>query len=187
MSIFELPLLRHSVEKQYGQRIETSNDFERLSHVVYATTKQPISPSTLKRLWGYVHECRQPRVATLDVLSAYCGHEDFKGFCSYLKTKELAESAFFDTTAVLARDLSVGSEIHLGWLPDRFVRLRYLGCDTFEVLESQHAKLQTGDTFTAFEFMLHYPLRVLRIERNGTIIPHYTAGHLNGLTYLQKK
>ena len=72
--------LRQKVEETFGQEIKTPKDFENLSLAVSDCTKDYISATTLKRMWGYLTEPVTPRKATLDVLAKYVGYKDWAAF-----------------------------------------------------------------------------------------------------------
>lgn len=72
--------LRRKVEETFGQEIKTPKDFENLSLAVSDCTKDYISATTLKRMWGYLTEPVTPRKATLDVLAKYVGYKDWAAF-----------------------------------------------------------------------------------------------------------
>jgi hypothetical protein len=76
----ELAYLLDEVEQKYGRRIATTTDFESLSVVIEHQIGEMLSASTLKRLWGYVSLNPTPRIATLDILSRFVGHKNFKAF-----------------------------------------------------------------------------------------------------------
>ncbi|MGN1211868.1 MAG: hypothetical protein ACI4TM_09290 [Candidatus Cryptobacteroides sp.] len=78
-----------------------------------------------------------------------------------------------------------GSQVIIGWAPDRVVRLEYLGNGSFEVKESLNSSLVAGDRFEQTCFMLSYPLYISRICRNGEYTPPYVAGINNGLNCLE--
>ena len=72
--------LRRKVEETFGQEIKTPKDFENLSLAVSDSTKNYISATTLKRMWGYLTEPVTPRKTTLDVLAQYVGYKDWDSF-----------------------------------------------------------------------------------------------------------
>jgi len=59
------------IEQRTGRQMRTPKDFQALSDDIFRQTHRTISPSTLKRLWGYFPSVRQPRQFTLDVLTQY--------------------------------------------------------------------------------------------------------------------
>lgn len=182
----ELTCLLKQVEKVYGRRVATTTDFESLSVVIEHEIGELLSASTLKRLWGYVGDRRTPRADTLDILSKYCGKKDFKDFCEWLAQESGVESQFFTERYVRTADLSVGDRITLGWVPDRLVRVKYLGTGRFCVVTSTNSKLKEGDEFESDGFMLNFPLYITAIYRDGEVLPSYVAGRVHGLSVLEK-
>ena len=76
----EIVRLRLAVEQTAGRKMRTNRDFELLAESICEKTKAKISPTTLKRIWGYVSEDVRPRPYTLDQLCLYVGYEDFDAF-----------------------------------------------------------------------------------------------------------
>ncbi|MBO5075020.1 MAG: hypothetical protein J6C35_06915 [Bacteroidales bacterium] len=181
----ELAYLLTEVEKKYGRRIATTTDFESLSVVIEHQIGELISSSTLKRLWGYVSLNPTPRVATLDVLSRFVGHRDFKAFCNHLKESQIYASNFFTARCQTVAELKPETIVHIGWAPNRLVKLRYMGDYQFVVLESDNSQLQQDDRFELSEIIVGYPLYISRIFRDGAYTPPYVAGHIDGINLLK--
>ena len=180
----ELAYLLTEVEKKYGRRIATTTDFESLSVVIEHQIGELISSSTLKRLWGYVSLNPTPRVATLDVLSRFVGHRDFKAFCNYLKDAQIYSSNFFTSRCQTVAELKPDTTVHIGWAPNRLVKMRYMGNYQFEVISSENSQLMAGDRFELSEIIVGYPLYISRILRNGAYTPSYVAGQIDGINLL---
>ena len=180
----ELAYLLTEVENKYGRRIATTTDFESLSFVIEHQTGEQISSSTLKRLWGYVSLNPTPRIATLDVLSKFVGHKNFKAFCESLKESKNFVSTFFTARCQTVAELRSGVEVTIGWAPNRLVRLNYLGDFLFEVVCSENSQLLPGDMFELSEIIIGYPLYISRILRDGKYTPSYVAGRNDGINLL---
>ena len=181
----ELAYLLTEVEKKYGRRIATTTDFESLSVVIEHQIGELISSSTLKRLWGYVSLNPTPRVATLDVLSRFIGHRDFKAFCNYLKDSQVYASNFFTSKCQTVAELVEGMKVQIGWAPNRLVKMIYLGNFQFEVISSENSQLRVGDRFELSEIIVGYPLFISRILRDGAYTPSYVAGQIDGINLLK--
>ena len=181
----ELAYLLTEVEKKYGRRIATTTDFESLSVVIEHQIGELISSSTLKRLWGYVSLNPTPRVATLDVLSRFIGHRDFKAFCNYLKDSQVYASNFFTSRCQTVAELQSETIVQVGWAPNRLVKMLYLGNYQFEVISSENSQLMVGDRFELSEIIVGYPLFISRILRNGAYTPSYVAGQIDGINLLK--
>ena len=181
----ELAYLLDEVEQKYGRRIATTTDFEALSDAIESQIGELLSSSTLKRLWGYVSLSPTPRIATLDILSRYVGHVDFKKFCESLKESKAFVSTFFSAKFQTVSELAPGVVVTIGWAPNRLVKLNYLGEFHFEVIESQNSQLLAGDRFELSEIIVGYPLYISRIFRNGTYTPSYVAGKQGGINLMK--
>lgn len=68
----------------------TPKDFDFLAMQVFEKTRQSISVSTLKRIWGYVSSKGAASETTLDLLSKFVGYDSFFQFCQ--QTIESSES-----------------------------------------------------------------------------------------------
>ena len=180
----ELAYLLSEVEKKYGRRIATTTDFESLSVVIEHQTGELLSSSTLKRLWGYVTLNPTPRISTLDILSRFVGHKDFKAFCQSLTDGKVLSSKFFSTRYLAVSELDEMSKVTIGWAPDRIVEMRYLGAFLFEIERSVNSKLKPGDRFELSDIILGYPMFISRILRNGEYTPAYVAGQDGGINML---
>ena len=181
----EIVELLAQVEKRFGKTISTPSDYYELSIALHQI-KQSVSVATLKRLWGYVGDVHQPRLATLDALACYIGHNNFEVFCSWLKSNTGFDSSAFLTEHLSVSEMNAGDEIEIGWAPNRIIRLQYLGDALFKVLDSQNSKLQEGDCFVTGGFVLKQPLVLPYLLRNGIHTPAYIAGENGGLTLLKR-
>lgn len=176
--------LLKQVEIYYGRVIKTTVHFEALSAVVEHQTNERISSSTLKRLWGYVRDRHEPRIYTLDVLSKYIGYRNFEHFCEVQRSNPDNNSNFFEAFTLSSEDLKIGDRIEIGWSPNRYLILKYLGSSNFIVESSDNSKLLVNDEFSVNSFILAYPLYLSGIIRDNKVLPSYVAGVKGGLTIL---
>lgn len=77
-----LERLRQELEAAVQKKIQTPKDFEYLSDCIFQKLHEKISPTTLKRLWGYIPETSTPRVSTLNILAEFLDYQDWDAFCS---------------------------------------------------------------------------------------------------------
>ena len=73
--------LRLQVEGAIERKMKTPKDFDFLSECILEKYHERISPTTLKRIWGYLSESTTPRKSTLDILSQLVGYDNWKDFC----------------------------------------------------------------------------------------------------------
>ena len=176
MNTPEIEELKRLVEEHYGKRLTTTTDFEEFSVILRLRHDISVSPSTLKRLYGYVSDSHKPRMLTLDSLSAYIGHKDYSSFLLWLKNGTHYNSSFFDAGQLVSSDLEQGDIVEIGWAPNRLLRLEYLGESTYHVLEAQNSKVEADDRFITGCFIKGQPLFLPFIERNGERTPPFVAG-----------
>ena len=147
MTTPEIEELKVLIEKKYGKSLCTTTDFEEFSIYLKQKMDKRISASTLKRLYGYVNDDHKPRMVTLDMLTQYIGHKSFKDFSSWLKKSTKFNSSFFMADQLISNELEAGSEVTIGWSPNRILKLHYHGESLYEVLTSENSKLKQGDKF----------------------------------------
>lgn len=73
--------LRKSIEEAVGRKIQKPRDFGFLSGRIFEQLHENISPTTLKRVWGYLHDTdSQISITTLNILARFLGYSDFETF-----------------------------------------------------------------------------------------------------------
>jgi hypothetical protein len=77
----------------------TPCDCKTISAKIFNQTKQSISETTLKRVYGFAYSKFKPSLFTIDVMAKYCGYQNWEVFC--------AEQ---DQNAVKPRDTSASWE-----------------------------------------------------------------------------
>ena len=75
-----LQLLREAVEQKAGRKMATPKDFNFLSEHIFEEIHTRISPSTLKRIWGYLQNDNTPRSTSLNILANYVGYDNWDRF-----------------------------------------------------------------------------------------------------------
>lgn len=170
------------VEETAGMAIVKARDFDRLVMLVFERTGSLLSPTTLKRLWGYLNENTVTRRSTLDLLAQYCGWHNYDEFLSGDRPE--VESGFVDVKVLNAEiDLKRGSVVKLMWHPSRVCDIRYLGGGSWEVLRSEGTRLAAGDTFKCPVIMSGEPLYLDSLVHEGENRGVYVCGRRNGVRF----
>lgn len=182
----EILALRMDIEKELQRRIKTPYDFEFLTGVVWERLHEHISPTTLKRLWGYIDGADTTRRSTLCLLSRFLGYEDWEAYMAALTNRTDVESEVFAGEGLSIDDLRAGDKIEATWLPNRRCVFQYEGDAHFLVTEAENAKLQVGDRFETACFILGKPLYIDRLFRGDEPPTAYVAGAKNGLLKVER-
>lgn len=104
----EIVELRKKIEESVGRVMHTPADFDFLSGAVWERIREYISPTTLKRTWGYLDGVKNIRFSTLETLARFAG---FKSWDNYLAERRFAQeqnSAFVSTGVIEAARLAEG-------------------------------------------------------------------------------
>ena len=174
-------LLKQEVERIIGHRLTSANEFEQLSHLLLSHTHERLSPTTLKRLWGYLkNEEVETRRHTLDVLSRFVGFGCYEDFCAHLERLEEVQSGISIEERITTERMRLGQRLVITWRPNRRMVVRHLGSGQFEIVEATNTKLHVGDTFCCHLMIQHEPLYLDDLIHQGMPPMAYIAGQRNG-------
>ena len=180
----EIHELKKQVEEQLKRRMKTPNDFIFLSGVIWDRTHETISPTTLKRLWGYIDGADETRSSTLDIVSRALGFREWEDFLAHLDRSGNSDPIL--SPHIAADDLVPGDRVRVSWKPDRRCTFRYLGESRFLVEAAENSKLKVGNTFSANLFILHEPLFLNDlVQGNNPPVP-FVIGNRDGLCELER-
>lgn len=171
------------LKEKSGNDLRLPSDCEFLSLDIESKTGVRIGATTLKRLVGFAQDERIPHTSTLDVIARYLGFAHWEE----LSQIESGGNSGFDTSEeeIRSADLKSGVYVEISYLPDRVVRMQYLGNQHYRITESQNSKLLVDDEVEIQNFVLHHPLLVLNVLRNGEPLGHFTAGRVSGLSSIK--
>lgn len=178
--MFSLPAaIKAEIERAYGEPIRYPADCHRLALSVRESLNETIGVTTLKRILGFVSDVKEPRQSTLDILAKYCGFDDYEDMKRNVAGR--GDSDFEEKADIVSADLLPGQQVTFEYLPDRKVKLRYLGNSEFEVVISENGSLLEGDIISVASFINNSPLIVSKVMRGGADLGRYTAGKVSGI------
>lgn len=161
-------------------KLQTHSDFVAFSNILFDRTHERISPTTLRRLWGYCNEGVKPRRFTLDVLSRFILFRDFYDFCSNSQNQTV-QSGICLGGKIESEHLFEGQLLRMSWLPDRCCVVEHLGHGRFRIVEAVNTKLSVGDTFTCHLFINNEPAYLDHLVHDGKGPLRYVAGRQSGV------
>jgi len=183
VNLTEIQSLIDYVEHQANKKYQTPSDFEELALDVFNKTKNHISVSTLKRLWGYVQRRDKVRKSTLDILANYGGWLDFEAYRQ--ERKRDINSGFLDAQVILSANLKPNAVLEIGWEPNRLCRVIYQGDNYYQFSHVENSALKVGDLFRTSVFSLGQPLYIEDVSSESLEEKVYIAGKNSGLTILR--
>ena len=169
-----LAALVRITNENLGYQPTTPTGFNDLSRQIQQITGNSLSPSSIKRIWGYIPYKGNFATTTLDILARYNGMRDWESFKKKLKEDPASddESGFHDNTITDTSKYRPGDKIELSWNDGKVCELECVGQMRFRVLRSENIKLKTSDTVTLHTLCIGQPVYISDIIR-GDI--HYTA------------
>lgn len=181
----EIAELKHRIEANLKRKMKTPTDFVFLSGAVFERTRETMSPTTLKRLWGYIDGADQTRNSTLEILSRFLGFEGWEQFVEEIGKDNGSDKVV--SPHIDVRELKVGDRVKVSWRPDRRCTFRYLGNQQFIVEQAENSKLKVGNTFYASLFILGEPLYLSDLVQGNNLPLAYVVGNKDGLCELEKR
>lgn len=177
------PYVIELLSKQCARPIHIPSDCEYLSLDIQSKLGIRIGATTLKRLLGFVADERQPHASTLDAIARYLGYTDWQ----QLALEDEKGNSGFEVTdeEIRSADLVIGINVEIKYSPGRTVVFGHLGDSQFKVLDSQNSKLQAGDLASIQNFILHHPLFISSVIRDGKDLGQFTAGRVSGLSSIR--
>ena len=115
------------------------------------------------------------------MLAKFVGYRNFDAFCNHRKDFECVQSRIIGSDSIDVKNLLRGELLHITWLPDRSVIVKYMGNSRFEVTESINSKLSVGDTFSCNLFIQNELLYLSNLIHEGSTSLNYVAGENNGV------
>lgn len=179
--------IRLLLEEKLGRRIRYPKDCDGLAVEISKIAGDRLSPSTLKRIFGFITPGGAPSLYTLDVISKFLGYLDWEDLQAQLKS--LGDSHFLDVGPNILRseDISEGYEFEIGYSPERKILLLCIGKATFRVLESENSSLCKDDIVVIHLLGQNYPLIVNSIHRDDKILGPWIAAKSNGIDYIRTR
>jgi len=171
------------LKRKSGADLRLPSDCELLSLDIESKTGVRIGATTLKRLVGFAQDERTPHASTLDAIARYLGYAHWD---ELMKVEDKGNSDFdVSDEEVRSANIQPGESIEITYLPDRKVSMKYLGNNRYKIVESENSKLKINDEVEILNFVLHHPLLVLNVWRNGEPLGQFTAGRVSGLSSIR--
>lgn len=173
--------------RNVGFTPSTPSDFNALSMMIKCKTKDSISLSSIKRLWGYVNYESFPSPTTLNILARFNGYDNWEEYLiDNISTDESEASEFFSDYMINVSSLSAGENIRVAWSEDKWCLIECLSDSRFKVVDSNNIKLKAGDTLGLHTICVGLPFYAFDIKRGDEVIAGYIGAKENGIVSIQK-
>lgn len=159
----------------------TPSEFDEASLKIEKAIKMKFSPSSLKRLWGYVDYNNEPAKSTLNKLARYNGFLDYQSFITSLSADNADDSGFLEDSLISTDRVATGDRLALAWNDGKECLMLCIAPRRFRIEASKNIKLQEGDTLTLHIIGIGHPLYATDIVRGGEHISAYHGAKKGGL------
>lgn len=176
-------LIRQKIEEKFGHPLRYSKQCDALATHINEVCRLTISPSTLRRLLGFVKNKAQPRDYSLDILAAYVGHKSWPHLLATLDgNREKPEKAI---EKLSTSQVKKGQKVLIAYEPGKQIETERTGSG-FVVVSTNDKKLQLNDEVDFRVIELHYPLTFTSVVREGKNIGRVQVATVSGVTAIQK-
>ncbi len=168
------------IEQKFNKEIRYPSDCEALAGDILHVTKQAISTSTLKRIFGFITGSKEPRLYTLDVIAQYLGYSNWD---NYIENQlNIDNSDFLPIKQIEIEKLPPNAVVEILYAPETKLVLNYRENFEFEIKHSINSKLQEKDLLKIFNIVKDYPLIINSVTRNNVNLGSYKAAKISGIT-----
>lgn len=170
--------LRNAIEKTAEREMKTPKDFDYLADSIFEKLHQTVSPTTLKRLWGYLTETTTPRISTLNILAQYVGSDDWECFCRQMTMSDdgiTEEPASVSSSEVVDRKRNT-------WIKWSYLVIAVIAVFVLSIWNflygssptSDHYVLKKGQTFQTYRDYLKLFGVSDTTDYWGKVLPHHS-------------
>lgn len=175
--------VKYLLSKKSGLRLDDGAHLNLLIEKIAEQEHEIIGLNTMKRLMGQIKDEREPRLSTLNIIAHYLGFPNWEVMEE--ATRRYNSKFTSDDGSLASFAVPEGSLVEYTYLPDRKVTLRHRTASTYEVVHNENSQLHEGDIVEVSVFMLHFPLIVSDVVRDGQSLGSYIAGKWTGLKSLK--
>jgi hypothetical protein len=177
-------LIQEKVEERFGQPIRYAKDCEVLSVSIYAFTKQKVSCSTLKRLFGIIESNNEPRLYTLDILANYLGYMNYDQLLQEFNPGHASKNESVE--ALNAKDLRVGEIVRIRYTPNLSILLECVSEFNFSVIESNEPKIPLNGSLMFISIVRDSPLFASLKTSSIISAKNIVLGKISGITSIER-
>ena len=176
-------IIKEKVEQRFGHQLRYSKQCDALAQHVSKECKTSVSPSTLRRLLGFVKGTGEPRLYTLDIIAMYVGHKNWEQLLASFEKGEPEKEISLDRLS--PQQIKNGQVIKITYQPGKIIELKKVG-QVFQVVNSNEKKLLLNDEVKFRSLELHYPLTFSNLFREEISLGRLQLAAVSGITSIRK-
>lgn len=176
--------------RNLGFTPKTPNEFNKALSLILKKTGDNLSPSTMKRLWGYINYDGSFSETTLNILARYNHFSDWETFLhnygKHIPLNSNTDSGFLPETIIDPGQYQLGKKVELVWHDGKGCELECIGKLRFKVVKATNIKLKAGDLVTLHTLCIGHPVYVSDIDRGDIHFKSYVGAQKGGLLHIRE-
>jgi hypothetical protein len=178
--------IRLLLEEKLGRRVRYPKDCDALAVEIKESVGDRISPSTLKRIFGFINPPGSPSLYTLDVISHFLGFLDWEDLQQKMVNNGIDSHMLAnDDRFIRSEDIIEGQMLELGYAPERQLVLLCIGKSQFRIIETVNSSLRPNDVLEIFLFGEKFPLYVNSVCRDQKNLGPFIGAKRTGIDYIR--
>ncbi|PQJ09126.1 hypothetical protein CJD36_020225 [Flavipsychrobacter stenotrophus] len=147
--------IKKRIEVRFGKSIRYPKDCDALALSISNYCNEKISPATLVRIFGMAKQGpTHPRKFTLDLIAQYTGYNCWEDASKDNRLIDNSNIEIMETMTISG--LNLEQVISFKYGPGSKVKVKYLGNNDFQVLESDKSTMVKDDILTIVDMNLHW-------------------------------
>lgn len=181
------PIIRCLLEKRLGHAIRYPSDCTALAIDISNVTGQRVGITTLKRIFGFVHDVAAPRLITLDILAQYLGYNDFN-----MLLADVGDDSDIlplePKSVIVSEGQKAGTVLKISLpCPAHSFVVEYAGRQMWKVVSSSLPLLIEGDLLRIPVIVGRQVITVIDVIRNGNGMGPLLIGARHGCGAVESK
>lgn len=176
-------IIKNKIEEKSEMKIRYSRDCEVLSEKIHQHCNTRLSPSTLRRLFGFVKGTGAVRAHTLDVVSNYVGYSTWDELIESFNETKRKEKPIQELDLLKVKK---GTKVVYTHSKNAEVQFTALSKGEFIVDAATNSLLKSGDKFKAEIMKLHHPFFVTEVLTKNKKIGRLVEGRVSGISSIKK-
>lgn len=139
--------VKKKFKKDWNKDLLVGQDFEDLADEIEKMKIGSLDESTLRKIWESDVPKNYTSKKIKSILSQFKGYDDWDHYVSCFKAIKQENGLFHpESFKFEVEDMIVDQEYTIGWYPQNFIKLKYLGKAEFEILDfSSNQVLSKGE------------------------------------------
>lgn len=174
--------IKDLIATKFGSPIRYPKVCDRLAVEISAVTSKQLSASTTRRLMGFTKDINAPRPYTLDIIAEYLGYDTYDDLLNSFNPNS-NQNALLER--IEADELKIGTVVKVSLNETISFTVVYTGDRCFKITDCMNTNLCLEDTIKLDRIIVHQPLFIDALYRDGCCHPPLVIGRITGVRAIE--